>query len=79
MLLLAIIGILAFIGLVFGPQFWINWTLKKHGEERPEMPGTGGELARHLLDDAGLQDVKVDMIPRGDHYSVDDKTVRCSP
>jgi uncharacterized protein len=78
MLLLAIIGILAFIGLVFGPQFWINWTLKKHGEERPEMPGTGGELARHLLDDAGLQDVKVDMIPRGDHYSVDDKTVRLS-
>jgi uncharacterized protein len=78
MLLLAIIGFLVFIALIFGPQFLINWTLKKHGVERQDMPGTGGELARHLLDDAGLHDVKVEVVPAGDHYSVDDKAVRLS-
>jgi uncharacterized protein len=79
MLLLAIIGFAAFIGLIFGPQFWINWTLRKHGAERSDMPGTGGELARHLLDDAGLQDVKVEVVKdRGDHYSPDEKAVRLS-
>jgi uncharacterized protein len=78
MLLLAIIGFIAFTALIFGPQFLINWTLKKHGVERQDMPGTGGELARHLLDDAGLHDVKVEVVPAGDHYSVDDKAVRLS-
>jgi uncharacterized protein len=42
------------------------------------MPGTGGELARHLLDDAGLADVKVDMVATGDHYSPQEKAVRLS-
>jgi uncharacterized protein len=78
MLLLAIIGSILFIGLIFGPQFWINWILKTHGSERADMPGTGGELARHLLDDAGLQDVKLEMVAAGDHYSPDDKAVRLS-
>jgi uncharacterized protein len=78
MLLLAIIGSILFIGLIFGPQFWINWILKTHGGERADMPGTGGELARHLLDDAGLQDVKLEMVTAGDHYSPDDKAVRLS-
>ncbi len=52
--------------------------MKKHAVERPDMPGTGGELARHLLDDAGLTDVKVEVVPAGDHYSPDDKAVRLS-
>jgi uncharacterized protein len=78
MLLLAIIGLLVFIALIFGPQFWINWTLLKHGKERADMPGTGGELARHLLDDAGLQHVTLEMVAAGDHYSPDDKAVRLS-
>ncbi len=79
MVLLALIGVLAFVALIFGPQFWINWTLRKYGVQRNDMPGTGGELARHLLDDAGLQDVKVEVTTdRGDHYSPEEKTVRLS-
>jgi uncharacterized protein len=78
MLILAIIGFTLFIGLIFGPQFWINWTMRKYATERPDMPGTGAELARHLLDDAGLQNVKVEAVPAGDHYSVDEKAVRLS-
>lgn len=78
MVILALLGLLLFIALIFGPQFWINWIMRSHADERPDMPGTGGELARHLLDDAGLQNVKIEMVPAGDHYSPDDKTVRLS-
>lgn len=50
-----------------------------HGRERPDFPGTGGELARHLLDDAGLHEVKVEETePMRDHYSPEEKAVRLS-
>jgi uncharacterized protein len=76
MIILALLGLAAFVALIFGPQFWINWTMQKHAAERPDMPGTGGELARHLLDDAGLQNVKIEVVQAGDHYSPNDKAVR---
>jgi len=78
MLVLAILGVGLLIGLIFGPQFWIKWVMEKHGREQPEFPGTGGELARHLLDRAGLEAVKLERIDGGDHYSPDEKTVRLS-
>ena len=78
MVILVFLGAILFLGLVFGPQAWIKSTMKKHGAERQDFPGTGGELARHLLDQAGLQAVKVERIPEGDHYSPVDKAVRLS-
>ena len=79
MLILALLGLLAFVALIFGPQFWINWTMKTYGIERADFPGTGGELARHLLNEAGLTEVKIETTnPMGDHYSPDEKTVRLS-
>jgi Zn-dependent membrane protease YugP len=78
MLVLAILGVGLLLGLIFGPQFWIKWVMEKHAREQPEFPGTGGELARHLLDRAGLEDVKLERIDGGDHYSPDEKTVRLS-
>ena len=78
MLILVLLGAILFLGLVFGPQAWIKATMKRHGAERQDFPGTGGELARHLLDQAGLQSVKVERIAEGDHYSPADKAVRLS-
>jgi Zn-dependent membrane protease YugP len=78
MLVLAILGVGLLIALIFGPQFWIKWVMEKHAREQPEFPGTGGELARHLLDKAGLEDVKLERIDGGDHYSPAEKTVRLS-
>ena len=78
MVILVLLGAMLFLGLVFGPQAWIKSTMKKHGAERQDFPGTGAELARHLLDQAGLQAVKVERIPEGDHYSPVDKAVRLS-
>ena len=78
MVILVLLGAILFLGLVFGPQAWIKSTMKKHGAERQDFPGAGAELARHLLDQAGLQAVKVERIPEGDHYSPVDKAVRLS-
>ena len=78
MLVLAILGAGLLIGLIFGPQFWIKWVMEKHATEQPEFPGTGGELARHLLDKAGLEAVKLERIDGGDHYSPEEKALRLS-
>jgi hypothetical protein len=78
--MLIIPAIAALALLIFGPQLWVRWTLARHGKERADFPGTGGELARHLLDEGGLKDVKVEMLPgkAGDHYSPQEKAVKLS-
>ena len=59
-ILLAIAGVL-FLALIFGPQLWIRRVMTQHGAERPDLPGSGGELARHLLDEADLSGVTVEL------------------
>jgi uncharacterized protein len=78
MIILSILSAVLFLALIFGPRIWIQATMRKHAMHREDYPGTGGELARHLLDAAGLNDVKVDRIAAGDHYSPQDRTVRLS-
>ena len=63
----------------FGPQLWAKGVLRYYAVDRPDFPGTGGELARHLLDEAGLQEVRLEPAPAGDHYDPVDKVVRLSP
>ena len=33
-----------------GPQLWVKRVFAQHRAPREDLPGTGGELARHLLD-----------------------------
>lgn len=73
---LAAIAFIIFLTLVFGPSWWIRHVLKVHGVERPDLPGTGGEFARHLLDEAKLSGVKVEVTHEGDHYDPDTRAVR---
>jgi Zn-dependent membrane protease YugP len=72
-------GAVLLLALVFGPTLWIKWVLDRHGAERADLPGTGGELARHLLDEAGLTDIKVEPTGIGDHYDPLVRAVRLSP
>jgi Zn-dependent membrane protease YugP len=76
---LAAIGSVLFMALVFGPALWIKRVLRKYGVDRPDFPGTGGELARHLLDEAKLAEVKVEVTDKGDHYDPGARAVRLSP
>src|SRR5205809_117600 len=77
-ILLAIAG-LAFLALLFGPQLWVRRVMAQHGAERPDLPGTGAELARHLLDEANLPSVMVEQTDKGDHYDPETRAVRLTP
>lgn len=70
--------LVAVLALIFLPGMWIKYVMKRYAVDRPDYPGTGGELARHLLDRADLDHVKVEISPAGDHYDPTDKAVRLS-
>src|SRR5271170_2867166 len=52
--------------------------MRRHAGTRAEIPWTGGEFARHLLDRMKLTKVKVEETERGDHYHPLAKSVRLS-
>ncbi len=68
-----------FLAIVVGPQLWVRQTIRRHAADRPDLPGTGGELARHLIGHFNLQGVTVEVTDRGDHYDPDAKVVRLLP
>ena len=70
-----LIVLLLLLAFVFLPQFWVRHVLARYNRS-PEsnFPGTGGELARHLLARFGLSEVQVERTEIGDHY---DPTTRC--
>lgn len=76
-------GYLILIGLllaaVFGPSLWARAILRRYSSHREDFPGTGGELARHLLDRFEMSDVRVEETKQGDHYDPRAKAVRLSP
>jgi len=68
------------IALIFGPQWWAQYTFRRYAKPVEHLQGTGGELARHLLDRFEMSHVKVEKTePNSDHYDPTDKIVRLSP
>ena len=76
---LALIVLALAFGLAFLPQMWIRGVIARHSSERPDLAGTGGEFARHVLDGMGLHHVVVEETQHGDHYDPDAKAVRLLP
>jgi hypothetical protein len=74
---------LIILGLIFAlavlPQLWVRKVIDRHSADRLDFPGTGGEFARHVLDEMKLAHVKVEETNLGDHYDPDVKAVRLSP
>ena len=54
-LLVIIVGI-----VIFGPQLWTRRVFAQYSGPRPDYPGTGGELARHLLNRLDMKHIKVE-------------------
>ena len=69
--------IIILITLLYLPQFWARYTFRRYAKERASIPGSGSELARHLLDRFEMAHVKVERInPGEDHYDPVAKAVR---
>ncbi len=77
--MLWVIGGLVIVALVFGPIAWVRWVMRRYGEPLESLPGTGGELAHHLLQRFAIEGVGVEMTERGDHYDPQARMVRLSP
>ena len=75
-----IAGLILFIVVVFGPQFWTRHIFTRYSEDIESMPGTGGELAEHLLEKLGITGVTVEVTDENnDHYDPENRSVRLSP
>ncbi len=75
---LLIFGLIV-LAIVFGPGIWVQRVLAKYSEPADRYSGTGAQLARHLLNKNGLENVKVEQTRDGDHYDPDEKAVRLTP
>ena len=76
--LLVIAAVLAI--LVYVPSFWVRRVMSKYSREMPELSGTGGELARHLIKRYKLDGIQVEETDPGrDHFDPVAQMVRLSP
>jgi len=75
---LLIFGLIV-LTIVFGPGIWVQRVLAKYSEPADRYSGTGAQLARHLLNKNGLENVKVEQTREGDHYDPNEKAVRLTP
>lgn len=64
------------LGLIVGPGIWVKRVLEKNAEPRDDLPGTGGELAAHLIERFKLDGVALERTDRGDHYDTEAKAIR---
>ena len=79
-LILLIIGIVLLAGLVYWPSYWVNRVMQKYHSPKDLFPGTGGELAAHLLQQLKIDNVAVEeTLPGQDHYDPIERAVRLSP
>jgi len=73
-----LIIILVLLALVFGPGLWVKRVMQRYSKPADRYQGTGGQLARYLLDQLDLKQVKVEVAAdgAGDHYDPDARIVR---
>ena len=72
--------LLLLLAAIFLPQLWVQRVLARYNRTpEPNFPGTGGELARHLLGRFGLDHVAVETTESGDHYDPAARCVRLTP
>lgn len=78
-MLRGILLIIIILAVLLGPQLWTKWVFNQYRGHRKEYPGTGGDMARHLLDRFQMTHVKVETTELGDHYDPLAKVVRLLP
>ena len=67
---------LIFLFILFiAPIIWYNYIFKKNDKVLINMPFTGFEFGRELLQEHNLDDVKIESTKLGDHYDLINKKV----
>lgn len=78
--MLILLLLAAVVAVLVGPQLWARHTLRRHDTPRSDFPGTGGELARHLLERLQVREIAVETADAGgDHYDPLARCVRLTP
>ena len=78
MIIALIIGVT--LVLSYLPQFWIRRVMRQNAHDLPDIEGTGGELAAHLIERFELTGIGVEATEENrDHFDPADMMVRLSP
>ena len=64
--------------MLFLPNLWVNYVLKKNNEILPDMPFTGKELGNKILKELNINNVTIHSIKQLDHYNPIEKKVHIS-
>ncbi len=64
--------------ILFLPNLWVKYILKKNNTILPEMPFTGRELGIKILQELDINNVSIESIKQIDHYNPLDKKVNIS-
>lgn len=71
--MLIVVAIVLLLVLIFGPQIWSKHVFKKYATEIAELPGSGGQLAQHLITHLKLGEIRVESGGQDDNYYDPDK------
>lgn len=72
--------VILFLLLIYGPGLWVRFVIARHNSPIDRMPGTGAELAKHLIERFKLEGVTVKKTTANqDFYSPEEKMVGLSP
>ena len=66
--------IILVVAILYGPHLWARYVLKRYNREE-YFSGNGFDLARLILGESHLADVRVEATPLGDHYDPQKKIV----
>ena len=66
------------IFLFFAPVIWLNYVFKKNDKILINMPFNGLEFGNNILNELGLNNVKIEQSLIGDHYDLLEKKVKVS-
>ena len=70
--------LLLLVALFFAPVIWLNYVFKKNDKILINMPFNGLEFGKNILNELGLNNVKIEKSLIGDHYDLSEKKVKVS-
>ena len=64
--------------VLFLPSLWVNYILKKYNRVLPDMPFTGRQLGKKILQEEKITNVSINPIQQLDHYNPKEKKINIS-